>query len=75
MEGQVQSFISSLNVDINTSIYLQYCRPLGHRGAAVALLSDSTREQPRPVPVPKKKTIGTDLEFRGFLKPATLLVI
>jgi len=47
------------------SIYLQYCRPVGHRGAAVALLSDSTREQPRSVPVPKKKTDGTGLEFRG----------
>lgn len=47
------------------SIYLQYCRPVGHRGAAVALLSDPTREQPRSVPVPKKKTDGTGLEFRG----------
>jgi len=47
--------IAILNVDVNMSIYLQYCRPVGHRGAAVAILSDSTREQPRSVPVPRKR--------------------
>ena len=66
MGGQIQRCTVSLNVDVNMSIYLQYCRPVGHRGAAVALLSDSTREQPRSVPVPKKKTVGTGLEFRGI---------
>ena len=65
MGRQIQRCIASLNVDVNISIYLQYCRLAGHRGAAVALLSDSTREQPRSVPVPKKKTDGTGLEFRG----------
>jgi hypothetical protein len=72
MEGQ--RCISSFNMDVNMPIYLQYCRPVGHRGAAVALLSDSTREQPRSVPVPKKKTDGTGLEFRGNWSE-TLLVI
>jgi len=55
MGGQIQMCIAILNVDVNMSIYLQYCRPVGHRGAAVAILSDSTREQPRSVPVPRKR--------------------
>jgi hypothetical protein len=66
MGGQLRWCITSLNVDVNMSIYLQYCRPVGHRGAAVALLSDSTREQPRSVPVSKKKNDGTGLEFGGI---------
>jgi hypothetical protein len=65
MGRQIPGCTASLNVDVNMSIYLQYCKPVGHRGAAVAFLSDSTREQPRSVPVPKKKSDGTGLEFRG----------
>jgi hypothetical protein len=66
MGGQIQRCIASLNLDVNISLYLEYCRPVGHRGAAVALLSDSTREQPRSVRVPKKKTKVTGIEFRGI---------
>jgi hypothetical protein len=66
MGEQIQTCLFSLNVDVNMSIYLKYCRPVGHRGADVALLSDSTREQSRSVPLPKKKTNGTGLEFVGI---------
>jgi hypothetical protein len=65
MGRQIQRCIASLNVDVNMSICLQYGRLVGHRSATVAILSDSTREQPRSVPVPKKKTDITGLEFRG----------